>query len=413
MPEKPFRIAVLSRSPKIYSTRRILEAARARGHTAKVLDTLKFGLYVESKSPDMTYRGKPVAEFDAVIPRIGSSISFFGTAVVRQFEQMGLFTLNQSNGIAVARDKLRSMQVLSRHDIGIAQSAFVREKGDILQAIEHVGGGPVIIKLLEGTQGVGVILAETAKMAETVIETLQSTQQNVLLQKFVSESKGKDIRAFVIGDRVVGAMRRRAQGNEFRSNVHRGGSVETVELDPEYERTAVRAAKIIGLRVAGVDMLEGREGPVIMEVNASPGLEGIEAATGRDIAGEIVDYLIEHTRYGDLDLRQRLAFARGYVVADFGIRANSPLIGKSLAECGLRERDIIVMDINRNGQHIPAPKGDDTILEGDVLLCYGPRLALREVLPALVRPQRRRAAPKAKKKAAAPRKKKPDEGDRA
>lgn len=384
------KIGILSRSPKCYSTSRLKEAAIKAGHKAIVLDTMKFGLFVDTKNPELTFRGKDLSEYDAIIPRIGASISFYGTAVVRQFEQMGVFSINSSNAISVSRDKLRSMQILSRHNIGIAHSAFVRERSDVLPAIEKVGGSPVIIKLIEGTQGVGVILADTPKVAETIVETLQSTKQNVLIQKFVAESKGKDIRAFVVGDRVVAAMRRRAQGQEFRSNVHRGGATEVVTLDTEYERTAVRAAHIMGLRVAGVDMLEGNDGPVIMEVNSSPGLEGIEGATGIDIAGEIITHLVEHIRYGDLDLKQRLSFARGYVVVDIVIVKNSPLIGKSLQESGLRERDIIVMSIDSNGQHMPVPKGTDIIREGDKLLCYGPKLTLNEILPDLVRPKRKR-----------------------
>ena len=384
------KIAILSRSPQCYSTSRLKEAAIKAGHKAIVLDTMKFGLFVDTKNPELTYKGKDLSHYDAVIPRIGASISFYGTAVVRQFEQMGVFCINSSNAINVSRDKLRSMQILSRHDIGIANSAFVRVRSDVLPAIEKVGGSPVIIKLIEGTQGVGVILADTPKVAETIVETLQSTKQNVLIQKFVAESKGKDIRAFVVGDRVIAAMRRRAQGQEFRSNVHRGGATELVTLDAEYQRTAVRAAQIMGLRVAGVDMLEGNDGPVIMEVNSSPGLEGIEGVTGIDIAGEIINHLVEHIRYGDFDLKQRLSFARGYVVVDIVIVKNSPLIGKQLQDSGLRERGIIVMSIDCNGQHTPAPKGTDVIREGDKLLCYGPKLTLNEILPDLVRPKRKK-----------------------
>lgn len=387
------KIGILSRSSRIYSTRRLVEAAKERGHKVKVLDTLKFGMFVEPQSPDLTFRGKRLSDYDAIIPRIGASITFYGAAVVRQFEQMGVFSLNSALSISVSRDKLRSMQVLSRHDIGIAPSAFVRDKNDVLPAIERVGGAPVIIKLLEGTQGVGVILADSHKIAEAIIETLQSTRQNVLIQKFVKESRGKDIRAFVVGDRVVAAMRRTAAGQEFRSNVHRGGSTQSVTLDPEYERTAVRAAHIIGLRVAGVDMLEGKDGPVIMEVNSSPGLEGIEGATGVDVAGAIIDYLVEHLQFGDLDIRQRLTFARGYSVAEFQVSPKSILHNKALADSGLQERGIIVMSINRNRQYFPAPNGAMEIQQGDKLLCYGPKIALREFLPTL---ETRRSARKKK-----------------
>jgi len=390
----PLAIAILSRGARIYSTRRLKEAAQQRGHDVKVLDTLKFGTFVESKAPALTYSGKALSEYDAVIPRIGASITFYGAAVVRQFEQMGVFPLNSSVSITVSRDKLRSMQSLSRHDIGIAPSAFVSRKKDVLPAIERVGGAPVIIKLLEGTQGVGVILADSVKVAEAIIETLQSTRQNVLIQKFVAESRGRDIRAFVVGDRVVAAMRRTAQGHEFRSNVHRGGKTQAVRLEESYERTAVRAAQIMGLRVAGVDMLEGNEGPVIMEVNSSPGLEGIEGATGKDIAGEIVDYLAEHVRYGDLDVRQRLSFARGYVVSEFTVVSKSVLDGAPLKDSGLKERGIIVMSVNRAGQHFPAPSGDHLLHHGDKLLCFGPKVALQEFLPIVSKAKKKRGAKK-------------------
>ncbi|MFV0252655.1 MAG: RimK family alpha-L-glutamate ligase, partial [Beutenbergiaceae bacterium] len=285
------KIAILSRAPRSYSTQRLRAAAADRGHQVKVLNTLKFAIDLSGDEPDLLFRGKPLSSYDAILPRIGNSITYFGTAVVRQFEQMDVYTPNTANGISSSRDKLRATQVLSRHQIGMPATAFVRERADVRPAIERVGGAPVVIKLLEGTQGIGVILAPDAKVAEAIIETLQSAQQNVLIQSFVSESKGRDIRALVVGDRVVAAMRRTAQGDEFRSNVHRGGSVEAVELDQEFRDTAVRAAQIMGLRVAGVDMLEGADGPLVMEVNSSPGLEGIEAATKLDVAGSIIDYI--------------------------------------------------------------------------------------------------------------------------
>jgi len=375
------KIAILSRSRKCYSTRRLREAADKRGHKVRVLDTLSFGIYVEEDSPSLTFRGKPLSKYDAVIPRIGASITFFGCAVVRQFEQMGVFTLNSSHAITVSRDKLRAQQILSRHDIGMPPTAFVRRKEDVLPAIERVGGAPVIVKLLEGTQGIGVILADNEKIAEAIIETLQSTKQNVLIQKFVSESKGRDVRAFVVGDRVIAAMRRRATGAEFRSNVHRGGSTESVQLDAEFEKTAVHAAHIMGLSVAGVDMLEGKDGPQIMEVNSSPGLEGIEAATGVDVAGAIVDYIQEQVHFSDFDIRQRLTLARGYAVAEIAIAPDSQLAGKTLVETGLRALDIIVLSISRGGIMIPNPKSTREVLPGDVLLCYGKRLSLRSILP--------------------------------
>ena len=274
------RIVILSRSPRAYSTRRLREACVGRGHSPKVLNTLRFSMGIEKGHPKLFFKNRPLRRYDAVIPRIGASITLYGTAVVRQFEQMGVFTLASSNAISVSRDKLRGTQVLSRHDLGIPPTAFVRDRRSVLHAIDQVGGAPVIIKLLEGTQGIGVILADTTKIAEAIIETLQSARQNVLIQKFVSESRGRDIRAFVVGDRVVAAMRRLARDEEYRANVHRGARAEPLRLEPAYERAAIHAAQIMGLRVAGVDLLETADGPQVLEVNSSPGLEGIEAATG-------------------------------------------------------------------------------------------------------------------------------------
>ena len=384
------RIAILSRSPKSYSTKRLRGSAVARGHEVRILDTLGFSMFVEEAKPDLTYRSKHLRHLDAIIPRIGSSVTFYGTAVVRQFEQMGVYTLSASHAISTSRDKLRTMQILSRHDIGIPISAFIREKGGVLEAIEEVGGAPVIIKLLEGTQGIGVILADTIKMAEAVIETLQSTKQNVLIQKFVAESKGTDLRAFVVGDRVVAAMRRRAQGQEFRSNVHRGGVVEALTLDEAYSRTAIKAAQILGLRVAGVDMLESAEGPKVMEVNSSPGLQGIEKATGIDVASEIIEYVEEHVLFPDVDLRQRLTLSKGYGVAEFEVTADSELANAVLRDTGLRDRDVLVLSIIRQGLTIPNPHGSQEILPGDTLLCYGKRITLETLIPPKPRRRNRR-----------------------
>lgn len=386
----PLKIAILSRGPRLYSTSRIKEAALARGHKVKVLDTAQFGLYLQSGQPDLTYRGKPLSHYDAVIPRIGNSITFFGSAVVRQFEQVGAYCLNDADSILASRDKLASMQELSTHNIGIAETAFVRHPSDILKAIQAMGGAPVIIKLLSGTHGVGVILAESDKVAEAIIETLGSLKQNVLVQKFVSESKGRDIRAFVVGDRVVGAMRRTAAGQEFRSNVHRGGSANLVELDSEYESTAVKAAQILNLHVAGVDMLEGKDGPVIMEVNSSPGLEGIEGATGIDIAGEIIAHLEEQIRFGNFDIREKLSLTKGYSITEFTVEKTSPIAGKTVTECGLRDHDIVILRIIRGNEHIANPKGSRELHVGDTLLCYGNKTTLQNFLPQLAKRKRRK-----------------------
>lgn len=384
------KIAILSRSPRSYSTKRLKEVAVARGHKVKVLDTLRFSMMVEKGEPDLHYASRHLSHYDAVIPRIGQSITFYGLAVVRQFEQMGVYCANTSTSIANSRDKLRSMQILSRHDIGVPPTAFVRDKNDVMAAIDRVGGVPVIIKLLEGTQGVGVILAETTKVAKAIIETLHSARQNVLIQKFVKESEGMDVRAFVVGDKVVGAMRRRAMPGEFRSNVHRGGSVEAVKLDEHYERTAIRAAQILGLRVAGVDMLESNEGPQIMEVNSSPGLEGIERATDLDIAGAVVANVEEHVLFPDVDLRQRLRLAAGYGAAEFTVHNMPDVVGKPLRETIFPTLNIHVVSINRNGQISVNPRGDDIVEEGDTLLCFGELRELRGIMPERKRPRRKK-----------------------
>ncbi len=394
------KLAILSRSPEAYSTRRLKEAGETRGHTVRVLNTMKFSMFVEQGRPALYYRNKRLSTYDAIIPRIGASVTFYGLAVVRQFEQMGVFTLSPSHAISVSRDKLRSIQVLSRHNVGIPQTVFVRDKAGVLPAIEQVGGCPVIIKLLEGTQGIGVILADHPKIAEAIIETLQSTKQNVLIQKFVKESKGRDIRAFVVGDRVVAAMRRKAVGEEFRSNVHRGGVTEAVSLDPTYERTAIHAAQIMGLHVAGVDMLEGANGPQVMEVNSSPGLEGIEGATKVDVAGAIIEYLQEQVRFPEVDLRQRLSVSKGYAIAEFTLSPQSELVGKKLRETELRERDVQVLNITRGSVRIPNPRGDQVLMASDELLCFGKKITLKSYVPSVEaqRAARRRAKAKTKTK---------------
>ena len=385
------KLAILSRSPRAYSTQRLRTAAAERGHTVRVLDTLQFAIDLSRSEPDLQYRGKQLSDYDAIIPRIGASITYFGTALVRQFEQMDVYTPNTANGIANSRDKLRATQILSRHDIGIPATSFVRNRGDIEAAIERVGGAPVVIKLLEGTQGIGVILAPDNTVAAAVIETLQSKEHNVLLQHFVAESRGRDIRAVVVGDRVVAAMRRSAQGDEFRSNVHRGGRTEAVQLEPEFERTAVQSAQIMGLRVAGVDMLESDDGPLVMEVNSSPGLEGIETATSLDIAGAIIDYVDNQVAFPELDVRQRLTVSTGYGVAELHIHPGADLVGSTIATSGLRERDIVVLSLNRGTTVIPNPRDHRVLEPDDRLLCFGKLEAMRDLIPA-----RKRRRPRVK-----------------
>lgn len=383
------KLGILSCGPNSYSTRRFVEAAEQRNHKVRVLNTLKFAIDLDKGKPDLFYRQKQLSTYDAVLPRIGASITYYGTAVVRQCQEMDIFCANTSAGITNSRDKLRSLQILSRHHVGIPKTTFVRDKKDVLPAIERVGGAPVVIKLIEGTQGIGVLLADTIKSAEAIIELLQSQKQNVLIQKFVAESKGRDIRAFVVGDRVVAAMRRVAQGQEFRSNVHRGGIAEAVELSDDYRETAVRAAQILGLRVAGVDMLEGKDGPQIMEVNSSPGLEGIETCTGLDIAGTVIDYISAQVDFPEIDIRQRLTISRGYGVSEIYVPEGSDFVGISISDTKLDEKDINVLTLYRGNKVIPNPKASRLLEAEDKLLCYGKLESMRGMVPVKTRRRRR------------------------
>lgn len=285
------KIAVLSRNPKLYSTRRLVEAAEQRGHEVSVLDHLKCVLVIEKGRPHIFYGGKEVTGIDAVIPRIGTSVTFYGAAVVRQFEQMKVFSSVESQALVRSRDKLRSLQLLAKAGIGMPKTAFASTPKNIDNVLEQVGGAPVVIKLLEGTQGIGVILAETHKSAKSVIESFLALKANILVQEFIKEAGGADIRAFIVDGKVVGAMRRQGLPGEFRSNLHRGGSAQVIELSKEERETAIKSAKKLGLAIAGVDMLQSSRGPLVMEVNSSPGLEGIEGATGVDIAGKIIEYI--------------------------------------------------------------------------------------------------------------------------
>jgi len=290
------KIAILSRNARLYSTRRLVEAARDRGHECVVLDSLRCYMNIASHRPSIHYKGETISGVDAVIPRIGASVTFYGTAVLRQFEMMGVYPLNESVAVSRSRDKLRSLQLLARKGIGLPVTCFAHSPDDIEDMMKMVGGAPSVIKLLEGTQGLGVVLAETEKAAESVIEAFMGLKANILIQEFIKEAGGADIRCFVIGERVVAAMKRQGKEGEFRSNLHRGGSASLVRLTPEERSTAVRAAKIMGLNVCGVDILRSNHGPVVMEVNSSPGLEGIETATGKDVAGMIISFIEKNSR---------------------------------------------------------------------------------------------------------------------
>lgn len=289
-------IAILSRRPGIYSTRRLVEAAQSRGHAVHVIDPLRCYMNITTHNPEIHYQGEKLEGFDAVIPRIGASVTFYGTAVLRQFEMMGVFPLNESVAITRSRDKLRSLQLLSRKGVGLPITGFANNPGDIKDLLTMVGGAPVVIKLLEGTQGIGVVLAETQKAAESVIEAFLGLKTNIMVQEYIKEAGGADIRCFVIGEKVIAAIKRQAQEGEFRSNLHRGGTASLIKITPEERATAVRAAKIMGLNVAGVDILRSNHGPLVMEVNSSPGLEGIETATGKDIAGLIIEFIAKNAK---------------------------------------------------------------------------------------------------------------------
>ncbi|MDQ3565614.1 MAG: 30S ribosomal protein S6--L-glutamate ligase [Pseudomonadota bacterium] len=292
------KIAILSRNPKLYSTRRLVEAAKQRRHEVRTLDVLRCYMNITSHRPSIHYKGQHHEEFDAVIPRIGASVTSYGTAVLRQFEMMGVYPLNESVAISRSRDKLRALQLLSRKGIGLPVTGFAHKPDDIEDLIQMVGGPPLVIKLLEGTQGMGVVLAETHNAAKSVIESFLGLKVSVLVQEYIKEAGGSDLRCMVIGDKVVAAMKRQSRSGDFRSNLHRGGAASLIKITAEERSTAVRAAQTMGLNVAGVDILRSNHGPLVLEVNSSPGLEGIEVATGNDIAGAIIEFIEKNARSG-------------------------------------------------------------------------------------------------------------------
>ncbi len=292
------KIAMLTRNPRLYSHKRMQEAAEERGHEFEMINTLRCSMNIASRRPEIYYDGSKLPKYDAVIPRIGASITFYGLAVLRQFEMQGTYPLNESVAIGRSRDKLRSMQLLARDGIGLPVTTFAHDPKKAEEVMSLAGGTPVVIKLLEGTQGIGVVLADTNRSAKSVIEAFRGAGVNILVQEFIKEAGGTDIRAFVIGGKVVAAMKRTGAEGEFRSNLHRGGSAQAIKITPEERSTAVRAAKSMGLNVCGVDMLRSNHGPVVMEVNSSPGLEGVEKATGKDIAGMIIDFMAKNARDG-------------------------------------------------------------------------------------------------------------------
>ncbi|MDA1121257.1 MAG: 30S ribosomal protein S6--L-glutamate ligase [Bacteroidetes bacterium] len=285
------KIAVLSRNPKLYSTRRLVEAIKERGHEASVIDHLKCDIIMDDTGPSIFHKGQKLTDIDAVIPRIGALVTFYGTAVVRQFEMMNVFSAVESQAITRSRDKLRSLQILSRSGVGMPKTAFTNYSKEENNILKHIGQAPVVIKLLEGTQGLGVVLAETNKAAKSVVQAFDSVKTRVILQEFIEEAGGADIRAFIVNGEIVGAMKRQGKEGEFRSNLHRGGQANVIKLSRAEKTSALSAAKSMWLAIAGVDMLQSKKGPLVLEVNSSPGLEGIEFATGVDITGKIVEYI--------------------------------------------------------------------------------------------------------------------------
>ncbi|TYP73683.1 30S ribosomal protein S6--L-glutamate ligase [Aquimarina intermedia] len=285
------KIVILSQNPKLYSTKRLVEAGEKKGHEMVVIDHSQCNLVIEKKKPSIIYKGKEITNVDGVIPRIGASITFYGTAVVRQFEMMKVFTATESQALVRSRDKLRSLQILSRAGLGLPKTIFSNYSKDVTQIVERAGGAPLVIKLLEGTQGLGVVLADNQNSAESILEAFNGLQARVIVQEFIKEAKGADLRVFIVDGVVVGAMKRQGKEGEFRSNLHRGGSANIIELTEEEENAALKAARAMGLGIAGVDMLQSERGPLILEVNSSPGLEGIEGATGKDIANHIIRYV--------------------------------------------------------------------------------------------------------------------------
>ena len=370
------RLAVLSRGPRLYSTRRIVEEARSKGLRVEVCDPMKFSLMVTDGSVDVLHKGKHFA-FDAVIPRIGHSITQHGVAVLRHIEQLGIWTANTGQGILQSRDKLHASQILARNRIPVPRTVYVRDILDIEQAIDIVGGLPVVVKVTQGTQGDGVFLRHTAFEVRNLVQGLLMTGKSVLVQEYIAESHGKDIRALVVGDRVVACMRRRARGREFRSNYHLNGTVENVDLPPRYAEAACRAARVLGLNIAGVDLLEGNDGPLVLEVNSSPGLEGIEKASGVNVAGAIVDYVMEDTAFSEVDLDQLLRTVPGSGVLSLQLRNHPKMVGKRLDEVFA---SIPVFALSRGDRLVWNPDAEVQLRYDDVLACYGELTELRSSL---------------------------------
>ncbi|MBM73344.1 MAG: 30S ribosomal protein S6--L-glutamate ligase [Euryarchaeota archaeon] len=375
------RLAVLSRGPRLYSTRRLVEEAQDRGLDMAIIDPLTCSLFVDQGRVEVLVDGEPF-EHEAVIPRIGHSITGHGTALLRHLDQLGVWSSNSAAGILQSRDKLRASQILARNRIPIPRTMNVRDVRDVEHAIEAVGGLPVVVKVTKGTQGQGVFLRHTAYEAKSLVQGLLHARRDVLIQEYVAESHGRDVRVIVVGDEVVAAMRRRARGREFRSNFHLNGTVESVDLPEEFADVARRAARVLGLNVAGVDLLEGNDGPMVLEVNSSPGLQGIEMASGVNVAGAIVDHAIREAGYGDVEIDGLLRMLPDEGVATLQVRRHPGLIGRTLKE--VFHGEIETFAIARNSHMMWNPEPLTRLRFDDVVLCTGPRTSLRNSVRSAV-----------------------------
>ena len=368
------RLAVLSRGPRLYSTRRLVEEARLRDIDVAVLDPMQFSLFVAEQDIGILHEGQKF-DYDAVIPRIGHSITKHGVSVLRHLEQLEVWTANSSTGILQSRDKLNSSQILGRNKIPTPKTAYVRDMKDVGRAIETVGGLPVVVKVTQGTQGQGVFLRHTIHETRNLVQGLLVSGKAVLIQEYIAESHGKDIRALVVGGRVVAAMRRKARGREFRSNYHLNGTVEPVQISEEYAAIACRAARLLGLNIAGVDLLEGNDGPLVLEVNSSPGLEGIEKASGVNVAGEIIDYVISESDFTEVNVDQLLKTIPGQGVVSVHMKNHPNMVGSKISD--LFSGDIPVFAISRAGDLIWNPEKETQVRFHDILLCYGDMKQMR------------------------------------
>ncbi len=368
------RLAVLSRGPRLYSTRRLVEEARLRDIDVAVLDPMKFSLFVAEQEIGILHQGERF-DYDAVIPRIGHSITKHGVAVLRHLQQLEVWTANTSQGILQSRDKLHSSQILARNRIPTPRTAYVRDMRDIERAIDAVGGLPAVVKVTQGTQGQGVFLRHTIHETRNLVQGLLVTGKAVLIQEYIAESHGKDIRALVVNGNVVASMRRKARGREFRSNYHLNGTVEKVDISPEYAEIACRAARVLGLNVAGVDLLEGNDGPLVLEVNSSPGLEGIEKASGVNVAGKIIDYVISESDFNEVNVDQLLKTIPGQGVLSVHLKNHPHLIGSPISE--IFKGEIPVFALSRAGDLIWNPESSMQLRFGDSIICYGDLEQLR------------------------------------